>query len=282
MPASQFGPWSPIYSSTNPSVTTGPIKLIGTVSDVFSDGSSSSPAHELMPAFLWSGNQSQSGATRGALPRLRLHRQPVPQPRVHERGRRQPGVGAAPVRPARAARDRRGHRRPHAAATSATARRRSDLSYDDQVIVPTEQQAAATPTTTVPGDVPAFPGTTPPISSTPTTGSGSSGSGSSSSGSGGGHDQRQRQRRPADRPVGHGLAAERLLLDRHPRRRRRPRLVRDDGRAARRAEGRHRAAGDVDDRLPHRQHDLDRRRPEHRHGDDHRRGGRHDHLRGRR
>ena len=41
-----YGAWSPVYSSSNPPVTGGPIKLAGTVSDVFSDGSPSSPAHQ--------------------------------------------------------------------------------------------------------------------------------------------------------------------------------------------------------------------------------------------
>lgn len=62
LPATKWGAWSPIYSSTNPAYQGGPIKLLGTVSDVFSDGSPSSPAHRLMPAFLWSGNQTAAGA----------------------------------------------------------------------------------------------------------------------------------------------------------------------------------------------------------------------------
>jgi hypothetical protein len=61
IPAVQYGPWSPIYSSTNPAVPGGPIKLVGTVSDVFSDGSAGSPAHKLMPAFIWTGNQALGG-----------------------------------------------------------------------------------------------------------------------------------------------------------------------------------------------------------------------------
>ncbi|HEY5057666.1 MAG TPA: hypothetical protein VII51_01500 [Gaiellaceae bacterium] len=61
IPIVQYGPWSPIYSSSNPAFTGGPIKLVGTLSDVFSDGSDGSPAHELMPAFLWTGNQSLGG-----------------------------------------------------------------------------------------------------------------------------------------------------------------------------------------------------------------------------
>jgi len=62
IPAVQYGPWSSIYSATNPAFTGGPIKLVGTVSDVFSNGSSTSPAHKLMPGFLWTGNQTLSGA----------------------------------------------------------------------------------------------------------------------------------------------------------------------------------------------------------------------------
>ena len=61
IPAVQYGAWSPIYSSTNPTFTGGPIKLVGTVSDVFSNGSASSPAHKLMPGFVWTGNQTLSG-----------------------------------------------------------------------------------------------------------------------------------------------------------------------------------------------------------------------------
>jgi hypothetical protein len=62
IPAAQYGPWSPTYSSTNPSFTGGPLKLIGTVSDVFSDGSANAPSHRLMPAFLFSGNTGLSGS----------------------------------------------------------------------------------------------------------------------------------------------------------------------------------------------------------------------------
>src|SRR5436305_8261292 len=54
---------SPIYTSTNPGVTGGAIKLVGTVSDIFSNGSPGSPAHRLMPGFLWTGNQTIDGKT---------------------------------------------------------------------------------------------------------------------------------------------------------------------------------------------------------------------------
>lgn len=62
IPAAQYGPWSQTYSSTNPAFTGGPLTLLGTVSDVFSNGSASSPSHRLMPAFLFSGNTGLSGS----------------------------------------------------------------------------------------------------------------------------------------------------------------------------------------------------------------------------
>jgi hypothetical protein len=61
IPAVTYGAWSPIYTSTNPGVTSGAIKLVGTVSDIFSNGSPGSPAHRLMPGFLWTGNQTVDG-----------------------------------------------------------------------------------------------------------------------------------------------------------------------------------------------------------------------------
>ncbi len=63
IPAVQYGAWSPTYTSTNPPVTGGAIKLVGTVSDVLSNGSPGAPAHRLMPGFLWTGNQTINGTT---------------------------------------------------------------------------------------------------------------------------------------------------------------------------------------------------------------------------
>jgi hypothetical protein len=63
LPASQVGAWSPVYSSTNPVPLGGPITLGNTISDVVSDGTPGAPAHRLMPAFTWTGNQSLSGTT---------------------------------------------------------------------------------------------------------------------------------------------------------------------------------------------------------------------------
>ena len=50
-------------------------------------------AHEMTPAFLWKGNQTSYGATVELYPRRGLHRQAMPEPRLHGRGRRQPCAG---------------------------------------------------------------------------------------------------------------------------------------------------------------------------------------------
>ncbi|MGZ4155207.1 MAG: hypothetical protein ACXVQ0_12075 [Actinomycetota bacterium] len=72
IPAIQYGPWSPVYSSANGTFPATPptpgglanrIALVGTVSDVFSNGAKGSPAHKLMPAFLWSGVQTLGGTS---------------------------------------------------------------------------------------------------------------------------------------------------------------------------------------------------------------------------
>ena len=63
LPAVTYGAWSPIYTSTNPGFGAGPITLVGTVSDIFSNGATSSPAHKLTPGYLWKGNQTIDGKT---------------------------------------------------------------------------------------------------------------------------------------------------------------------------------------------------------------------------
>jgi hypothetical protein len=61
LPAVAYGPWSPVYSSTNPAYKTGPITLGDTVSDVIANGGDSSPAHRLMPGFTFSGDTTLDG-----------------------------------------------------------------------------------------------------------------------------------------------------------------------------------------------------------------------------
>jgi hypothetical protein len=57
LPAVSYGPWSHVYSSTNPSFATGPLRALSTVSSVVSDAAHTR-AHEVMPAFIFSGDTS--------------------------------------------------------------------------------------------------------------------------------------------------------------------------------------------------------------------------------
>jgi hypothetical protein len=61
LPAVGYGPWSPVYTSSNPAYATGPITLGHTVSDVIATGDGSSPAHRLMPGFTFSGDTTLDG-----------------------------------------------------------------------------------------------------------------------------------------------------------------------------------------------------------------------------
>ena len=63
MPAATYGPWSPVYTSTNAAPTSGPITLVRTMSDTISDGSPDSPVHQNMPGFVWRGSQMLDGGT---------------------------------------------------------------------------------------------------------------------------------------------------------------------------------------------------------------------------
>lgn len=60
LPAVSYGPWSPVYATTNPSLTSGKLTLGKTVSDVVSSGWKSG-AHQLMPALTFSGNEDLTG-----------------------------------------------------------------------------------------------------------------------------------------------------------------------------------------------------------------------------
>jgi hypothetical protein len=62
LPAVGYGPWSPVYNSTNPPYVGGPITLGHTVSDIVSTNDAS-PAHRLMPAFTFTGDQASDGTS---------------------------------------------------------------------------------------------------------------------------------------------------------------------------------------------------------------------------
>ena len=57
LPSVSYGPWTPIYANYNPPFATGPLTALSTLSNVVSDASNVRP-HEVMPAFLYSGNTS--------------------------------------------------------------------------------------------------------------------------------------------------------------------------------------------------------------------------------
>lgn len=186
MPVAQHGAWSPVYSSTNPAFVTGPLKLLGTVSDVYSDGSSGSAAHKTMPAFLWSGNQALDGTT-AELYRVYVFTDSQCLNPVF--------TGAVTGSPAYAPRPYGPLALPGTSAAVGAARGKylsdgnqpKQLMADGTALTPntTESASEATKTVTVPGDVPSAPGTTPPIGpggSSPSTGSGSSSGGASGSG----------------------------------------------------------------------------------------------------
>jgi hypothetical protein len=60
LPAVSYGPWSPVYASTNPALTSGKLRLRTAASDVVSSGWNDS-AHQLMPALTFTGNQDLTG-----------------------------------------------------------------------------------------------------------------------------------------------------------------------------------------------------------------------------
>jgi hypothetical protein len=151
LPAVAYGPWSPVYSSTNPAYASGPITLGDTVSDVISNGDGSSPAHRLMPGFTFSGDTALDG-TKAELFRIYVFtdRQclnrvftsaivggPAYAPRPY-------GPLALPTNPTALP-----------AARSAYLRDGSEpdsFMFDGQSVATTESDPAATPTTAVPSD----------------------------------------------------------------------------------------------------------------------------------
>ena len=145
VPVAPYGPWSPIFHSTNPAPVDAPIQLTGTVSDSFSNGSRTSAAHALMPGFLWTGDETLGGAPAqffrvyvytdsGCLNNVfssAVVASPAYAPRLG-------GPLAMPTDTAGVA----------AAATQflGDGQETADVTYDGMPITPSEQQPAATPT----------------------------------------------------------------------------------------------------------------------------------------
>jgi hypothetical protein len=167
IPAVQYGAWSPVYTTTNPALTTGKLTLTGTLSDVScpasADGSTCPDAHHLMPAFLWSGNQGLDGKT-DELFRVYVFTDRQCLNRVF--------TSAVVGSPAYAPRPFGPLALPTTGAAIAAARTKylndgsepASFMYDGEQVTPTEQLPDATPTTSPPG----VPGET----ASPTTGGG--------------------------------------------------------------------------------------------------------------
>ena len=175
IPAVQYGAWSPIYTSTNPPTTGGAIKLVGTVSDLFSNGSAGSPAHRLMPGFLWTGNQTIDGKN------VELYRMYV---FTDKQCLNTVYTSAVIGSPAYAPRPFGPLSLPGNAAAEASARSAyladgtepASFSYDGSSVKTTESAADAAPTTSIPG-APGDSSSTPSADPSSSSASASSGSG---------------------------------------------------------------------------------------------------------
>ena len=152
LPAVGYGPWSPVYLSTNSAYTGGPITLLGTVSDVTSNGSPSSDAHQLMPGFLFAGDQAMDG-TSAELFRVYVSTDAQCLNTVF--------VGAVVGGPAYAPRPYGPLPLPDSPATIPAARSAffsndgpepQGYMFDGSKVSTTESMSAATPTTSVPSD----------------------------------------------------------------------------------------------------------------------------------
>lgn len=150
VPVTAYGPWSTIYDSTNPPPANGPIELGDTISNVTSDGNPTSPAHELMPAFTWSGDESLGGVVASFF-RVYVFTDETCVNRVFTSAvvaspAYAPRLGGPLAMPATAD--------GITAAASAylpDGTEPADATFDGEAVSPTEQEAAATPTTSLPG-----------------------------------------------------------------------------------------------------------------------------------
>ena len=133
MPVSTHGAWSPVYTANGTAPANAPLQLVGTVSESFSDGSSSSSAHKLMPAFVWTGDEALGG-TPAALFRVEVFTDSACLNRVW--------TGAVVASPAYAPR--------LYGADDGTAVS-PNYTLDGDPLTPNEDLVAATPTTSVSG-----------------------------------------------------------------------------------------------------------------------------------
>ncbi|MGH3007816.1 MAG: hypothetical protein ACRDLM_00200 [Gaiellaceae bacterium] len=148
LPVAPYGPWSPIYRSTNSTPADAPIRLTGTVSDVFSNGGRTSAAHQLMPAFLWTGDETLDG-TPAPFVRVEVFTDSSCLNRVF--------TSSTIASPAYAPRLSGPLEMPTNTADESLATthflldgtEKADVAYDGETLTPTEQEPDATPTTSI-------------------------------------------------------------------------------------------------------------------------------------
>jgi hypothetical protein len=165
LPAVSYGPWSPVYTSSNPGSATGQIRLGHSVSDVVATGDPSSPAHRLMPAFTFSGDTAIDG-TKAELFRIYVFTDRQCLNRVYTSAivggpayaPRPYGPLALPTNPAAIPLARSSYLRDGSEPDS--------FSFDGQQVKTTESEPAATPTTAVPADSDSISGTSAPAGPT--------------------------------------------------------------------------------------------------------------------
>ena len=160
LPVRGYGPWSPVYSSSNPAYVGGAITLGPTVSDVISNGGASSPAHRLMPAFTFSGDTALDG-TKAELFRVYVFTDRECLNRVYT----SPVFGGPAYAPrpyGPLALPSSGTAIPGARASYLTDGKEPDNSFafDGEQLQSTESQKAATPTVAVPTDADSTSSTT--------------------------------------------------------------------------------------------------------------------------
>jgi hypothetical protein len=151
LPAIGYGPWSPVYSSTNPAYATGPIRLGHTVSDVIANGDISTPAHRLMPGFTFSGDTALDG-TKAELFRIYVFTDRECLNRVYTSAiiggpayaPRPYGPLGLPTNPVGLPSARAAYLRDGSEPDS--------FSFDGQPVKSTESEESATPTSAVPAD----------------------------------------------------------------------------------------------------------------------------------
>jgi hypothetical protein len=160
LPAIGYGPWSPVYSSSNPPYVGGPIQLGSTISDVVSNGDASAPSHRLMPGFSFSGDTAIDG-TKAELFRVYVFTDRECLNRVF--------TSAVIGGPAYAPRPygplslpTTGSAIPDArAAYLLDGKEPESYMFDGGSVSTTESDTAATPTTAVPADADSTSGTAP-------------------------------------------------------------------------------------------------------------------------